>query len=146
VTRLIDGLYIGSQPPLGDILARQGFDVLVLCAEEYQPRSTNFPDLTAVIHAPLDDARPTVEEIDTALKAAMNIADFHHHGKNILVTCIMGRNRSGLISALALHLITGRSAISCGRYVSDTRIDPIGEHALNNQHFLALLRTLSVAI
>jgi protein-tyrosine phosphatase len=118
--------------------------VLVLCAEEYQPRSPNFPGLHAVIHAPLDDAQPTTEEIDTAITAAMEIADRYRHGQNILITCIMGRNRSGLVSALALHFITGAPAISCAEHLRQTRRDPTGVRALSNHHFVELLRSIDV--
>lgn len=102
--RLIPGLYIGSAPPTGDHLRRAGIDVLVLAAEEYQPPSTDFPGVH-VIHAPLDDADITGEERRIATAAARVVAKALVDGKQVLVTCHMGLNRSSLIAALATRML-----------------------------------------
>jgi len=133
-TRLVKGLWIGSKPELGRAVAESGFDLLVLCAEEYQPPSWQFPGVK-VIHAPFDDNEtgPLPHEKEIAKKASARVADALRQGSNVLVTCYAGRNRSGLVCGLALasngldpvraiHLIQGRRAKS-----------------LSNQQFVDLL-------
>jgi protein-tyrosine phosphatase len=138
--RLITRLYIGAAPKRGPDVAQAGFSTLVLCAEEYQPRLAEFPGLHSVIHAPLDDAIPTEEEIDTAMTAALEAADRYEAGERVLVTCMAGRNRSGLVSALALHFITCAPPSRCARLVQRER-----EGALFNRYFVELLRTMPAA-
>lgn len=144
-TRLSPRLYIGSQPPTGPAVARAGFDVLALCAMEYQPRSTEFPGLHAVLHIPLDDAEPTPAEVDTAMMGALGVADYVQRGQKVLVTCIQGRNRSGLVCALALHLVTCLDPRDCVAHVQRMRRGPDGLPALTNEHFIELAKRLRVA-
>ncbi len=57
------------------------------------------------------------------------------HGERVLVTCAMGRNRSGLISALAMrqaYKITGDHAIAAVRSAR-------GPNALNNPQFCQVI-------
>jgi protein-tyrosine phosphatase len=42
-------------------------------------------------------------------------------GAQVLVTCRMGKNRSGLVSALALHLLTGQSGKACIQHIQSRR-------------------------
>jgi protein-tyrosine phosphatase len=80
-----------------------GFDLLVLCAEEFQPPASLFPGVK-IIHAPLDDTdirfRPHDEA--TAKAAAKRVADAMRAHSKVLVACAQGRNRSGLVVGLAL--------------------------------------------
>jgi hypothetical protein len=124
----------------GRAIAAAGFSVLVLCAEEYQPSRSGFPGLKYVLHCPLDDADPSAAEVDRAMITAMSVADLYESGEDILVTCIAGRNRSGLVAALALHMITKRPMIDIVAHIQRTRQDPSGMPALTNPHFVALLR------
>ena len=57
-----------------------------------------------MIHAPFDDndLGPLPHEKATARKAAGQVALALQQGSNALVTCFAGRNRSGLVTALAL--------------------------------------------
>ena len=48
-------IWQGSQPPLGSVVAEHGFDVLVLCAVEWQPDASEFTGVE-VLHAPFDDS------------------------------------------------------------------------------------------
>jgi protein-tyrosine phosphatase len=138
--RLISRLYIGSAPPRGSEVAKAGFTTLVLAAEEYQPKLREFPGLRAVIHAPLDDADPSEEEVDTAVQAALEISERWAQGERILVTCAAGKNRSGLVAALALHFITCCPPRRCIEVVKRER-----EGALFNPHFVELIKTMRIA-
>ena len=131
--RVGKGLWIGSRPTTGSAVARAGFDVLVLCAEEIQPRSREFPGVF-VVHAGIGDGVPSELELDTASWAARGIARAVSDGQRVLVTCHMGLNRSGLVTALALHALTGQSGRDCVRQVQRAR-----RGALFNPHFRRLL-------
>jgi len=85
----------GSAPPPG---VRMPFDVIVLAAEEYQPSLPGF----IVIRAPLDDANPSAYERALIRATAKEVANYIRAGKRVLVTCFMGRNRSGVIAGHAL--------------------------------------------
>jgi protein-tyrosine phosphatase len=141
-TRIFPGLYLGSRPPLGSELARAGFTTLLLCASEYQPRSSNFPGLQAVIHVPLEDAKPTDRELALASSAALLVAQRQRRGERVLVSCSMGRNRSGLVAALALSRLTSCSPAAAARLIALLRTGPDGFPALSNLHFLRALEQL----
>ena len=138
VTHLLGDLWIGSAPssPSG----REQFDVIFLCAEEWQPERSQFPGIE-LRRCPFDDpaGHASDEDIDTALTAADQAATDLVAGRKVLVTCMMGRNRSALVSALALHMLTGDSAVRMGRLVQNKRVDPTGVPALSNPAFWAVL-------
>lgn len=134
------GLWQGSAPLEGPVLSQLGFKGLVLCAKEHQPAAERFSGLQ-VIHAPNDDdfsRLPTREELNIALKAAYQVVDMIRRKETVLVTCWMGRNRSGLVSALALHLMTGKAGFTCMRQVRARR----GRRALGNPGFQQVLTKL----
>lgn len=95
-----------------------GFDVLVLCAREFQPPATHYPGVD-VIHAPLDDAWTV--PIQAAVRAAREVALRLYLRQRVLVTCNQGRNRSGLVSALALWYLGGNSGRRCADHVRARR-------------------------
>ena len=88
----------GSVPPPG---ARVPFDVIVLAAVEHQ--DVPLPGYE-VIRVPLDDSGPPPSPADRALirETAKRIARRVRAGKCVLVTCHQGRNRSGVLTGLAL--------------------------------------------
>jgi len=110
---------------------RAGFDMLILCAMEYQPPAAMYPDVE-VVHAPNDDPdrEPTRAELDIARAAAGRAARWILRGKSVLVTCQQGRNRSGLVSAFALHYMTGIAGDVAGLCVRARR-----KNALTNKWF-----------
>jgi hypothetical protein len=132
-SRIASRLYLGSAPRSGHGLALGGFHVLVLCAQEFQPAAESFPGLT-VVHAGIDDAHLTDEEGRTATDAAHFVAKFWRDGARVLVTCRQGRNRSGLVMALALHELAGMSGRHAVQRVKSARKD-----ALTNDSFVAAL-------
>jgi len=136
VDQIYPGLWQGAYPPEGGYLASGGFRVLVLCAREIQPRATTFPGLE-VVYAPNDDDydRPiTMDETRIAINAAKRVARAIQMGKPTLVTCAMGWNRSGLVNAFALHLLTDKSGPECIAHIQSCR-----RKSLTNPSFLQVL-------
>lgn len=146
--QVLDELWIGNAPSIvsmhedniGTPLAAD-FDTLVLCAAEYQLAAELFA-MGEVIHAPMDDlfAPMTKQLAITALEAARHTISRLVSGKRVLVTCLAGRNRSGLVCALALCL-------GPPRLPSDKAITLIraarGPHALANPFFVRFLKSLA---
>jgi protein-tyrosine phosphatase len=110
----------------------------VLCAKELQLPAAFFPGVE-VFHAPLEDEprAPTTEEVAIARAAARFVITNLRAGKRVLVTCQMGWNRSGLVTALALRELTGASGLACLKHVRAQR-----PNALFNNHFGAFLAAL----
>lgn len=144
-SRIVSGLYQGGRPPEGESLRRSGFDALVLAAKEHQPAATQFPGIK-VLHAPLDDSGTPMSshEWKLALAAARRVTEAIARGERVLVTCQQGRNRSGLISAITLHLLTGADGSVCAERVRSRRQRglPQGIRALVNPYFNAALAGL----
>lgn len=120
--RILPKLWQGSAPPAGGILAKKGIEALVLAAEEYQPASRLFPGVR-VEHAPLDDhGRPLSEaEWCIIIRGASFAAHNVLRGRRTLVTCRMGINRSGIITAMAVCLVTGCTGREAVALVRDKR-------------------------
>lgn len=137
--RIHRGLFQGSRPPVGDYLRRKGFNLLVLCAEEHQPPASSFPGVE-VLHAPNDDdfeRLPTRDELRVALQAARRATAVLASGGSVLSTCFAGRNRSGLVSGLALHLWLGCPGSEAIRMIQAAR-----PKALRNPGFQTVLGRL----
>lgn len=120
------GLAIGSAPPACQL----PFDVLVLCAREYQPSANGFPG-TRVVRVPFSDnyIHIPVSERETAARGARV-----RRGETVLVTCRQGRNRSGLVTACAM-VDLGYSPREAIRMVRAAR----GPDALSNPYFVSLI-------
>jgi hypothetical protein len=118
-----------------DELARDGFEVVVLCAEEWQP---NLPGVET-IHAGFDDDHQGLDrrQAKIAFAAAKKTAQRLAAGRKTLVTCWAGRNRSGLVCALALASVTGEHPAAVGRMIRGKR-----DGALTNMAFRGLLGRL----
>jgi len=134
---IIAGLWQGSMPMPGDRVARAGFLALVLCAEEYQPAPRDYPGV-AIIYAPNDDTFAITEkQWKTAVRAGQTVAGLVGRRRRVLVTCQMGLNRSGLVSALAVRELTGCSGLDAATLVQNRR-----RKALCNTHFVEMLAKL----
>lgn len=131
--RVIPHLHQGSRPEPGC----HPFDVLILMAQEYQPRSRHFPCARAVVHAPIDDDPYHLEPSE--YQSIMRASDFAvralHTGHRVLVTCNMGLNRSGVVTAMTLRRL-GMSPDQAIGLVRRAR----GQRALSNPQFEALIR------
>jgi hypothetical protein len=135
--RVASRIWMGGYPRPPRNLARLGFSMLVLCAEEAQPDAGQYPG-TLVVRAPNDDARerpltPAQERI--ARNAAREAADHWRGGGRVLVTCYMGWNRSGLVTGLLLRELTDLSPAQIVQAVRNAR----GPSALSNASFVAAL-------
>lgn len=132
------GLYQGCAPSTHEgttALADAGFDVLVLCAREYQPDPSVFVG-TTVVHAPFSDAIEVTKDLwRTAEYAADEVCRYLEAGKSVLVTCQEGRNRSGFVCAIALCRL-GFKVEDAVRQVRDRR----GGRALSNPQFVKALK------
>jgi len=134
-------LWQGSAPPEGSYLASLGFGLVVFCAQEYQPKASWYPGIE-VLHAPNDDDSSrsiTQQELSIAAKTAKKVVQAIQGGKKVLVTCIAGRNRSGLVVALALHKLTGMSGEEVVVYIKERR-----PYALTNSNFVQVLEQIKV--
>jgi len=131
-------LYQGSVPERGQLAV----DVVVLCAQEYQFPASRYGSRpfgdTRVIRCPLTDANLPLSsgQVMRALRAAVEVARLWAHGSRVLVTCALGRNRSGLVNALALMEL-GHSAEASMAAVRKAR-----PNAIDNPHFEHLLRAI----
>jgi len=136
VSRISRRLYQGGRPSPGQLLRRSGFTFLVLAAEEYQPSSRNFPGVT-VVHTPLDDHPYQLSQAEWSaiINSAMLAGDNIMRGGRSLITCWQGRNRSGLITAVTLMLLTGWSAEKVVARIRSRR-----RGALSNESFVRQLK------
>lgn len=134
-TLIVQRLYVGSAPPTGFALAQSGFNALVLAANEYQPKSFNFPGVF-VIHAPIDDGmQVTAADASVIEQAGILVAQMLGEGRNVLCTCRAGRNRSAVIAARALMIGQGMSGSQAIDAVRSKRKDRDGVSALENPAF-----------
>ncbi len=118
----------------------------MLAAQEIQPASEDekldlFPGLE-VICAPIDDdgaSPPNLKEWASVVAASRRVVELHRAGKCVLVTCRMGLNRSGLISALAIRRLAGVSGRVAAETVRERR-----DGALSNSGFFVVLNKMGV--
>lgn len=129
--KILDGLFQGGMPPPGDGLAKAGIDVLVLSAKEHQD-SGAYEGITVICAPGDDDARR--HRLDRFIggwrAAALQVVEHVKAGRRVLVTCMAGQNRSGLIVSLAVRELTGWSGPKIVEHVSRSR-----PFALNNKTF-----------
>lgn len=123
-------LWVGSKPLPG----HYAFDVIVLCASDYQPPAEHFPGVD-VIHAPFDDTyQPTDDDVTMAMRAAHTVLKHLKAGKRVLVTCWAGHNRSALVAALAMKRKWKADAATVVQQIRAAR-----EHTLHNKSFVKIL-------
>jgi protein-tyrosine phosphatase len=139
-SRIINGLSVGSAPPPGNYSRR--FDVIYFVADEYQPPAFLYPGVTVRKFPFNDTASPSQRDIRMAWNAAEAAAQDVAAGRRVLVTCAMGRNRSALVAAIAVHLLTGVAGKKAGALVAARRVDPTGVPALSNKAFRQFLTAL----
>lgn len=108
--KIVDRLYQGGRPPAGDGLKNAGVDVLVLCAKEWQDAAA-YEGITVICAPGDDDTRPhrLARFLPGWKDAAHQVVEHVRAGKTVLVTCMQGLNRSGIVTALALTELTNLS-------------------------------------
>jgi hypothetical protein len=104
------------------------------------------PDVGVIIVSPaakvlpLDDsgdARSDMSRINEASSAADRVAAHLVAGRRVGVFCRAGRNRSGLVAALAIRRLAGWTGAQAMQHVKSTR-----PFALTNEHFARFLNSL----
>lgn len=138
--RILNNLWMGSAPPPSDQLQKD-FDCLVLCAVEYQV--TEFPGVDVSCIKLYDDGKTLLTESDKreAIKLAYWVIENLKKKKKVLVTCMQGLNRSGLIVALTL-MIGGKFTLQ--DIINMVRAQR-GPYALSNEDFVKFLETVEKA-
>jgi hypothetical protein len=106
--KILDRLYQGGRPPPGSGLKEAGIDVLVLCAKDHQDAGA-YEGIEVILAPGDDDRRPhrLARFIDGWKEAGHMVAERVKSGKCVLVTCMQGLNRSGIVVALAVRELTG---------------------------------------
>lgn len=136
--RIIPGLYVGAFPAPGDILPRN-FDTIVFCAKDFQPPKEEYPGIE-IIRARMVDDELTAQQEVIARQAALAIAQRVRDGKQVLVTCAAGINRSAFIAAVTLVMLTGKPGWWALNLVRSLRKPPPGQvPVLSNRDFEAYL-------
>lgn len=135
---ILPGLVQGSRPPPGDWLRRIGCSAVAFCAVEYQPDRVYYPGLV-ILRAHLDDdGTPMTEaEWQAAKRVSQVVAELVRSGRKVYVSCHMGLNRSGLVSALTIHRLVGMSGRRASLLVQERR-----PGALSNAYFRAALDSI----
>lgn len=126
-SKIASCLYQGGMPPPGDGLARNGINVLVLCAADNQKYASEYLGVE-VVCAPGDDssAWPINENHLSAWKDAADIVVQRvKEGKQVLVTCMQGLNRSGIVTAMALCQLTGVSGEQAVNHIQNCRVQAL---------------------
>jgi hypothetical protein len=129
LSEIVPNLWQGSRHSISRFLDRYKFNVLVLCAEEWQPPRSMFPDSVEVIYSPNADdpfRDPTRNELLRAVHSGRRVAIAVRKNRKVLTTCMAGLNRSGLVNAIALHFLTGDDGRTCMRRVRLKRLGALG--------------------
>jgi len=127
-------LWVGGRPPFDRDLPE--FDVLVLCAQELQPRELAFHG--RVLRCPIPDGTLDHQELTRAVLTAKDVGDELLAGRRVFVTCAMGLNRSALVAALALARATKMTAPEIIGRIRQRR----HATALYNAHFQEIIKRL----
>lgn len=120
------------------------FALVVLSAKEYQPKQKMPRSLleTPRLYVPLNDSsrlkgKELKSTIHYADQAAKEVARAILRGKNALVTCWAGLNRSGLISGLAIKKLSNLSGPEITSLIRERR----SQAALFNPLFAKIVET-----
>lgn len=124
-------LWIGALPPIERDLPT--FDVLALCAQEFQPAQLRFTG--RVLRIPIPDARLTDAELRRALHGGQLVGRELAAGRRVLVTCRAGLNRSALVAALALGVVTRAQGADVIEVIRARR----SAQALSNPYFVEVI-------
>ncbi len=141
----LDERHWQSGAPLDlDALPAAGVSAVVLCAmpSHYREEGIDVDRIVpglAILRAPMvddQDAGIDAYTIQIACAAADRVVGMLGAGKRVLVTCMAGRNRSGLVSALTIMRRRGMSGAEAVEWIQARR-----DSALTNDSFAEWLRS-----
>lgn len=118
------------------------WDVVFFCAREVPPPPQAMSDRVRKVRAyscALDDAELTKEAAFLAAQAANIAARYFLTGARVLVTCAAGKNRSALVTALAIDALTGEGGKTAAGLVRVKRTSLLNPPALTNGSFVVFL-------
>lgn len=143
--KIYGNLYVGAYPDPEKLAFTRKFDTIVLAAVELQPPTDLFASGTEIIRAPMKDGELTARQELAARMAAQAVADRLRQGKSVLVTCAAGVNRSALIAAMAVVMVTGRPGWWALNHLRATRRprSTIPLTVLQNSEFAGYLLTIT---
>lgn len=105
---ILDNLYMGGAPAffreedVEDVPGAKRFDCVFLCAQEYQVPSGD-PEDTMLFQVGFDDKHDLdIREMQTILAASDLAKRQIEKGRTTLISCWMGWNRSGIVTAITL--------------------------------------------
>jgi protein-tyrosine phosphatase len=131
-------LYIGSHPFPQTLRRGSPFhpniDVLVACARERNVEADQHTDVVVRHFSIMDNGPPAEHEYWRAVEAAQFVHEQLTAGKNVLVTCLAGINRSAWVCGWALRH-QGLDAKEAIKLLRRAR----GNHLLSNEFFEALV-------
>ena len=135
MSEVYPNLFVGAKPPEGSLLRSLGFSLLVLAADEHQPRASQFPGVRVLRPRMLDDGTETPQDvIRKACPFAREVANAVRSGQKVLVTCQWGYNRSGITAALAMRKL-GMSADAALKRLRSSRPAHDGFKALGTPEY-----------
>lgn len=151
-------LFMGPIPLPGPHVAQAGFSVLILAASprEYRvayglkktdPIESVFPGVPLVFVVGLTDdyeVPVTESEFRRVMAASETVKHAVREHRKALVTCMMGRNRSGLVTALALRELCNWSGARAIQQVRAGREKSGTKKVLENPMYVELLERLPV--
>ena len=136
-SKILPGLYQGGAPDSANQVLGAGFELLVLCACEVQPPKHALGRLR-YLRCPLDDTNElSPKELSRVWETAHQVVRSLHKRRAVLVTCAQGYNRSGLVTGVAVHLLTGWDGARVVEHIQRRRRD-----ALFNPLFAQTIRAL----
>lgn len=120
------------------------FDLVILCAAQLEEMFRALPPRShpEIVYASfLDELSLNRRQLRLATEAAGKAARAYRAGKRVLITCAAGRNRSGLVTALAMHLTTGCGGRIACDIIRARRFAASGP-ALSNTTYTKFLRAI----
>lgn len=150
-------LFMGPLPLPGSHVAQAGFSVLILAASLREYRfaygltkqdsiPAQFPGVPLVFVVGLTDdyeVPVTESEFRRVMAASETVKHAVREHKKALVTCIMGRNRSGLVTAMALRELCNWSGSRAIQHVRAGREKSGTPKVLENPMYVELLERLT---
>ena len=131
-SRVHHGLYQGSRPePLDEIVSVEDYEVVVFCAYEHRDIEPAKKLGIEALSCPLIEDSFPPHDAEMANETAKLVAARVAEGKKVLVSCMFGRNRSGLGTALALHHLFGWPGTFCLDWVRRMRKGSLMNHRMN---------------